>query len=94
VTHNTIEKHTSDYNNKNPTVRRYWHRRPCLPVLHVVNGMNTHSGALRTGSTKFAAKICYIFGIDSKKFKGVMDQRLQYIESIALSNFHDVSLLL
>ena len=49
-----------------------------------------YSGALRTGSTKIAAKICNIFGIDSKKYKGVIDQRLRYIESIALSNFHDV----
>ena len=50
----------------------------------------TISGALRTGSTKIAAKICNIFGIDSKKYKGVIDQRFRYIESIALSNFHDV----
>ena len=35
-----------------------------------------YSGALRTGSTKNAAKIGNIFGIDSKKYKGVIGQRL------------------
>ena len=29
---------------------------------------------IKAGSTKIAAKICNIFGIDSKKYKGVIDQ--------------------